>query len=1032
MSQPLETGGTPSGMKSSSRASDNDGMKRSLLELALLAMSSTEFEDLAYALVSAEHPQARRLKPPDGGRDTIVAPTTDEGELVWQVKHHTKEINWSKCRASLKKATEKREPARFTFVFPLDMTETKEPGLQTLRADFPDVEIVEPWGASAIAERLNSHDDIRRSHIDSVIGVDHQFAERMLERGAELKSGWDLQTNAAIEGPLVALGLAAAAAEAAALASEDPGGACGKFEELAESLSQTMPSISDVLLLQAATCAKEAGKRSRSGELYLRASRGAAERGDPVAEYAAFRALWELPAKERWRADAALARAVWPERGADALAALLMAFERALTEGKAEPIIEWSQAYCEVAAANDRWDEIRDVAGRAVMLLGPVTGFGGRLEIELEHLDARARDGEDVGEDFDQLLLGAAGREDGAAGLIYARRACLLAAAGDSVQAITRFREAARRWRAAVDCEEEIGEAVFSEDAVAQLLEDDQRLDQVSRIAAADLRGRGLTMATLADRREAEGLRAWLEDRGYDARRLLTLSWSIHRRAGHLGGAARLATALRSLFTNASEWPEALTWAIRSGSYKGARDAAAQLAWPDVRARLRLTGPPWELGPSLEALAKVGSLASDEEVSALAPKLLAVASGRSGEAHVRDKADVAARRALAVVLCAVPEGQFARALEEVVHETNSTPYPPVQTLPGLMLATDAGLCDCAKLATEFFCIYDRAHLGGRYHNLLDLIHDSPPSKAHVLKLADDVARAPGRPLTALILAAWLDLPDESAVVARGAASAVTRALTGELGAEEILRHGDRGRLAHWARPDDQERCAAGLVAILAEPEEIDTHRYEAAEALQSLAARLEELTAAKILDQLLAAAEQIGQPSLTEGFQSHPNRHFARVLIDTPSAGPQIRAIALRATCSLAVRCGREDDVRDAANEALGSEEGALRAAAVTMATQHPGLLRIDVGHLLDDEDSLVRARAFDANSEQHAVAFDDPRLLALCNPAQPLMVRSTVLHAAKRSPAEYKQALKTLTTDPHVYVRAAARIALGRRCGAP
>ena len=38
-----------------------------------------------------------------------------------------------------------------------------------------------------------------------------------------------------------------------------------------------------------------------------------------------------------------------------------------------------------------------------------------------------------------------------------------------------------------------------------------------------------------------EGLAAWLEDRGFDARRDITTAWSLHRRAGNLAGTLRCA-----------------------------------------------------------------------------------------------------------------------------------------------------------------------------------------------------------------------------------------------------------------------------------------------------------------------------------------------------------------------------------------------------------------------------------------------------------------------------------------------------------
>ncbi len=996
-------------------------MNRRLLNAALKAMHAEQFEDLVYALVRAEHADARRLVPPDAGRDTIVAGTPNSGERVWQAKHHTSGISWTKCRESLMTATANRTPQDFTFVFPRDMTEGKEPGLEKLREEFPNLEILEPWGASTIAEKLNKEPGIRRAHIDETIGIDHEHAKQMLEHGAGLKADWDLQTKAATDGPLQALGLTEQADKAAAASNTQPALAAALFEQLAEATREKMPAISDVMLLRAAQSARAAGDRTRAGTIYLQVSGSALRRGDPVAEYAAFRASWELPEEQQHLADVALARALWPERGDEAVAALRATFDQALEAGDTGRILESADAYCEAAAAHDAWEGIRDVSQRAAAVLGPVQDAGPHLSLELDRLEAMALTGEDPDNDFEQLMLSPLGRNNDAAAVILARWGCAHASRGNAQQAISRFRDSAKHGRLSGDSDEEIAESIFSEDTVAQLLGDGNRLEQTARIAAADLRGRRRTAAVLADRCETDGLRAWLEDRGYDARRLLTMSWSIHRRAGHLGGTARAATTLQALFANTEEWSEALRWAVNSASHTNARSAAAHLDWERTHTQVEHARRPWELGPSFEALAATGSLATDEDIAQLTPMLLAAAAERSDEGNLRDKPDVAARRALATVLCRIPSDSFDAALQQVIYETESTPYPPVDTLHGLLLATDAGLCDATDLATRFFCIYDRSHLGG-YGNVLEHIERSDAAKATVTELAEKGLEDRERPLTSLILAAWLDLPDESEALAKGAADIVARALRDELEPNEILRHGDRGRLARWASPANQQACAAQLVAILADRREIDVHRFEAAEALDSLAARIGADAASRILDLLFAAGEDIWEESLTDGGQSHPNGHFARVRMNTPTAGPAVRATGLRAVCSLAQRCGRQDDVRDIAHDALISEEPELRVTAIKLAARYPGLLTADFERLLNDQDSTVRAAAFVAADRQGAtLQADDPRVLALCDPCMPLAVRSTVLRVARRSLQRHAAALQRLADDPHVFVRAAA-----------
>lgn len=541
-------------------------MRARLLELAIEAMGPDDFENLVFALVRVDEPTARQLRPPDVGRDTVVPATDGQRERAWQAKHHTSGIRWRKCEESLKTALEHRNPEEVTFVFPVNMNAGEEPGLEDLRRRYPQVRLPEPWTLGTLREKLAEHPEIRREHIDKVIGVDHEFAEKMFERGAALKERWESQTAAAVQGPLAVLGQAEAAAEAeAAVARGEWAQASDRFEEIGEAIADRAPAVADVLFLRAARAADEAGDRSRAGHLHLRVSRAGAARGDSVAEYAAFRASWQLPEDERWRSFAATARAAWPERPEESIPVLTDAFTRCLTDQDREGAAEWGAAACEALATQGEWAAVADVAASAAALLGPVEDDGPGLDLELDLLDARSELGENVDADYMELLLAPIGRQDTVSGRLRARWGTLLARRGRAEEAALRFDEATDRWRVAGDGEEEIAEAVLSADAAAQVLGMGLQLDQTERIAVAELRGRGATAAVIADRKETEGLRSWLAGRGYDARRALTVAWSLHRRAGHLGGCLRLAVALHDLFKTADDSEEALTWSIRAG-----------------------------------------------------------------------------------------------------------------------------------------------------------------------------------------------------------------------------------------------------------------------------------------------------------------------------------------------------------------------------------------------------------------------------------------------------------------------------------
>jgi hypothetical protein len=124
-----------------------------LVEMAIAAMSPGDFEDLVFALVRREDDRARQLGPPDAGRDTIV-PCGDGTELVWQAKHHTAGIDWGKCEESLTTALRERRPREVTFVFPVKLTATKEPGLADLRERYRQVIICEPWTLPDLRAKL--------------------------------------------------------------------------------------------------------------------------------------------------------------------------------------------------------------------------------------------------------------------------------------------------------------------------------------------------------------------------------------------------------------------------------------------------------------------------------------------------------------------------------------------------------------------------------------------------------------------------------------------------------------------------------------------------------------------------------------------------------------------------------------------------------------------------------------------------------------------------------------------------------------
>lgn len=895
------------------------------------------------------------------------------------------------------------------------MTEGKESGLEELRTDFPLVNLPEPWTLGTLREELDKHPEIRRKHIDDVVGLDHEFARQMFERGAQLRTGWDEQSAAALEGPLAVLGKEEEVRAAqAAFDRECWQEASEGLEQVAAAIADRAPAVADVLLLQAARAAAEHGDRDRAGQLHLRVSRSGAARGDDVAEYAAFQASWELPETERWRSFAATARAAWPERPDEALPVLRDAFEHSLDRDDGDAIAEWADALCDAPAAEDDWHGVLDVASRAIARLGPLTDDGLRLDLELESLTARFELGEVVDNEFGMLLLSPLGHGDATAGRIYARWGVALSRRGQPIDAAVRFREAAQRWRAAGDSEDEVAEAIFSEDAMAQLTREGKRVDQTQRIAVAELRGRDQTAAVLADRKEHEALRTWLAGRAYDARRVFTIAWSIHRRAGHLGGCMRLAVDLTDLSTAAEEWPSALAWAARSGNIDRARTAALKLSWPEVRKTARPGRPSWERGPTWEAVAITGLLASDADGAALIDDLLEAASDHDTSSTQLPPEACAARRALSTILCATPEDRFAQAAAEVTFEIEHTPFPPDQAMQGLLFAIEAGLWNHIQLVAEVFAVYDRSHVGG-FQTATHLIEQSDPA---AVLLAERAASG----FTALLTAAWCGSPDQRPELAQHAADVTERALTDALAPDEILRANDQGQLARWASADHQREVADTLIKTLADPSQIDVHRFEAGEGLAALAARMQPEAASSALDVLLAAADAIETPSELQGLRSHRNPRFARSTFNTPVTPGAVDSMALRAAVELAGRCERLDELQSATEAGSTGPQPRVRAEALRLSTRWTSLATADLRSFLTDEDEYVQAQALKCLGKVGSLAREDSAVTDFATPQQPLSLRAAALNVAREHPDRFTQALELLAEDPHAPVRATAR----------
>ena len=988
-------------------------MRTTLLRQLLAAKSDEEFEELVHALVLVEHPTARRLDRPDGGADTVVPARDDRRALVWQAKRFTDRIRWDQCRDSLDTSVAQWEPEEFRFVFPRDLNVRHQPSLQRLQSRYRSeiVRVEEPWTVSTLREKLADQPTIARDHhLEDPADADARY-QRQLEEATGWQRRWSQQLEAALRGPLIALGLEEAERAAREQAAAgDLVGAGRTLQALAGTIREQDPAIADAVLMRAGRLIAEQD-RAAGGQVHLEVSRSALRRGDDLGDYCASRAMWEVTGDDRWRAEAAAARAAWAEEGAGALDPLREAVARAEQSGDPDAVLEWGGCLVEALCCCNEWAEALDVARDVTGRLEPPAGAGERLDLELDLLDARARAGEVVTGAFAELLLAPAARDHAAAAQVLARLACVLAREGLQLEAQERFRQAAERLRAAHH-EDEVGEALLSTEAVSQLLGRDSRLDAETRVVTIALRGRETTSAVLADRRELEGLQAWLEDRGFDARRRLTRAWALHRRAGHLHGQSRLAATLVRLFELIEEPVETLRWAAESGAADRARTAARALDWSTVFSALPPAPAPWERTAGYTAVAAVGHLAPDEDARDLASGLLLAAAEDPEPRHVLRPA-VAARHALASLICALPTDARNEALPLLRDEVEHSPFPPQQILPGLMRATDAQLTDERPLLAEVLASYHEAHLPG-YHAAVGLLRGSPAES-----LVADQARTGGD--DALHLAARLELPDNDTDLADRCANRTRIALDDD---QRSLRVDDLGRLARWSTDHDQERVAAKLLTGC-RPRYHDAHRIESARGLTTLAPGLGALAAGHLLDQLREAEHEIEAPTELTNLQSHPNRHLARNRGTLAAAPGAVRASAHAAEVALALRSDRVDELHERMALWLADDDPDVCAQATATLGRLPQLLPdADLAAHLADLRPAVRAAAVEAAAARDGVDVISSRLLELTTDPD-ASVRMAVLHIGRTAGAAARPLLEALLSDQDSYLRAAARSAL-------
>ena len=160
---------------------------------ALASLSADEFEWLVHAIIQAEQGPdvaVRKLRPPDGGADTLVLRADGSVRMAVQAKRHNDRINWAKCEQSLRDAMARWRPEQVRFVFSRDFTEAEQGAFQSRIASQAPTVRVEAWTLSDIERHLDLHPSIA----PRFLGPDARSITAAVERAARL-GGLTLSTT---------------------------------------------------------------------------------------------------------------------------------------------------------------------------------------------------------------------------------------------------------------------------------------------------------------------------------------------------------------------------------------------------------------------------------------------------------------------------------------------------------------------------------------------------------------------------------------------------------------------------------------------------------------------------------------------------------------------------------------------------------------------------------------------------------------------------------------------------------------------
>lgn len=796
--------------------------------------------------------------------------------------------------------------------------------------------------------------------------------------------------------------------------------AAERFDEQAQRFeAEQLDELAEECRANQAAALDAAGHEAAAREVRMRLVRHQMHRGSDLAVLEARRLLETAPADERWRFEALLAEADWPEHPYPAMDVL----ERAVERAEGEERVLWAAASAEVMVLFGEFERVRRVTDSVREY--PLAE-GARLRLELDWLEAvEQTEGVEAAESAWGSLLAWTERAESARtrATVLARRAAALVHREELDAAIEAYGRALEEWASLPGYEDQVAEVFYAIQTAPGLMGRLRPPLAELRATAAGLRGGAQSPAARADAIEARAMRAQLNEKLFDALRGFWLALALHRRVGNLRGVLYNRELLGELLLEAGRGSAAVALFVKAGREKRAARAAERAATTEIADALSLGGPAWERAASYAVIAQVGRRAPPEVVDALAPQVLAESEQPMGGLVGPQPAN-RAREALAALLLALPDEHRDRALV-VLRNAATTQHPVIarRAAQSLLLATNAGISDETHFLIE------------RYLAEPSIVGVSSPWIAARLA-ADHEARerieeaslaeiAPA--LEALAIA---DLEPKLPELQELADERITNTLRSLKDADPTHTVGiggyeDLGIAARLATPEMRDRLGRALGGLARDIRYPEANRASAANAVFNLASRLSDETRAQILPEILPLAA--GDYELSQWDDSPLLRTdpLARFKVSFSSPG-DLQAAALQAAGALASPDGAETVLEQLLYEARLDERANVASAAYESLARLPGLgsaEAIEVG--LAHEDAGVRAAALRAWFAKTGQA-PRPVLAARLVSDPDLNVRLVLLNLAAE--IGVREIVDAFREDPDAYVRATAetRVAHG------